>query len=56
MKKIYFQLTQNARNFMSLCKKNNIKYNLPTGKGLLICIEIPDTFESDNFLSENGFD
>ena len=47
MKKIYFKSTQNARDFMSLCTKN---------KGLLMCIEIPDNFESNSFLSANGYD
>lgn len=56
MKKIYFKSAQNARDFMSLCKNNNIQYNLPTGKGLLMCIEIPDTFENISFLSANGYD
>lgn len=56
MKKIYFKSTQNARDFISLCKNNNIQYNLPTGKGLLMCIEIPDNFESNSFLSANGYD
>jgi len=56
MKKIYFKSAQNARDFMSFCTKNDIQYNLPTGKGLLMCIEIPDTFENISFLSTNGYD
>ena len=56
MKKIYFKLSQNARDFMSLCTKNNIQYNLPTAKGTLLCIEIPDNFESNSFLLANGYD
>ena len=55
MKKIYFKLSQNARDFMSLCTNNNIQYNLPKSKGLLMCIEIPDTFENISFLSTNGY-
>lgn len=55
MKKIYFKLAQNARDFISLCTNNNIQYNLLTGKGLLMCIEIPDTFENISFLSTNGY-
>ena len=57
MKKIYFKLSQNARDFMSLCTNNNIQYNnIPKGKGLLMCIEIPDNFESNSFLSANNYD
>lgn len=56
MKKIYFQSTSSLRDFMDLCKSNDIQFNLPSGKGLLLCVEIPDDIKSWTFLKDNGFE
>lgn len=56
MKKIYFQSTLSLRDFMDLCKSNDIQFNLPRNTGTLLCVEIPDDIISWQFLLDNGFD